>query len=119
MSNLNATSVTAAAIVGEPEVVEDRAVKSALTPDAARRLENIASDPAWLALKAAAAERLQAQRPVAGRSVGTMDPLVEGKVVEMPSGADGHEGHLRHAGLVLPVGVLLVLADHGLLHGER
>ncbi|WP_082487281.1 DUF6421 family protein [Leifsonia sp. Root112D2] len=49
MSSLNVTSVTSDAIVGEPEVVED-----ALTPDAARRLEHIASDPAWLALKAAA-----------------------------------------------------------------
>jgi hypothetical protein len=45
-------------IVGEPEVVEDRgtAIPSAaeLDADAAARLAAVASDPAWLALKAAA-----------------------------------------------------------------
>jgi len=52
MSN-SATQFTAAAIVGEPEVVEDRAALVLERADA-ERLARIESDPAWLALKAAA-----------------------------------------------------------------
>jgi hypothetical protein len=57
MSN-SATQFTAQAIVGEPEVVEDRAFtgaasdgRDALSPADAERLAHVESDPAWLALK--------------------------------------------------------------------
>ncbi|HWU46440.1 MAG TPA: DUF6421 family protein [Humibacter sp.] len=60
MSN-SATQFTAQAIVGEPEVVEDRAftgeqsdTRAALSPADTERLAHVETDPAWLALKHAA-----------------------------------------------------------------